>query len=854
MRLVVHIIVLLFISASAFATHIVGGEFEILHIEGDRYLFRQIQYFDVINGNPEAKDQIINASIFRKRDNVFVSSVIMRYRAESYVPYTNPECTDDRLVTNKIEYETEVTLNPNLFSDPEGYYMVWERCCRNNIITNIVQPDETGQTFYIEFPPIRKGGQSFRNSSPQLFPPLSDYACVNRLYYVDFRGFDPDGDSLVYSLATPVNSSAYEPLPTPTPAPHPKVIWSSGITSDFQIPGNPTLEINEKGFLTVTPAEEGLFVFSVKCEEFRDGVKIGEVVRDFQLFVIDCPAPGNPPVIQAKAPGSDIFRSELDVIVLSTEDDKCFEFKISDRDGSETIKLRAEAVNFEENIQSILSTNIGYINTPDDTMSIQVCLPDCPYLSNKPYIIDIIAMDYTCPLPLMDTMRLQVLVEPPPNQAPKFTQPTEETITLNYLEGSVINLPFSAIDEDLDSLLLEVVGEGFELADFGITIDTLVFEEGRIDFSLSWDTDCSVYPFAEQNEFEITLYVEDNDLCQLDNRDSITMKITIELPENNAPELSIDGSNADREIDIRVGEGIDWGVFASDADPTDQLLLQAIGTNFNIEQLEIDFAAQQGNSSVETRFLWDIACSNAIDVPGGNYEIYFIVEDADKCKEQNADTVAVRINVLPPVNYAPEILINSEMISDTVRVDAGDLIDLEIVAFDLDNDSIAMTIYNKNTFEQVGAFFQDVTGRGEIRAPFIWQTDCSFLGEDFSEQIYNFILVAEDFKCLIPKSDTLYFSVIVRDEAVNYDILPPNVFTPNEDDNINEAFYVPDLPGDNCQRQFQEVTIFNRYGKTVYTSSDRSFQWYGTNEPSGVYYYLISFTDFSIKGTVSILR
>ena len=535
MRQVVHIIAFLLISAYASATHIVGGEFEIIHIDGDRYLFRQIQYFDVINGNPEAKDQAINASVFRKRDNVFVTSIVMRYQSESYVPYTNPQCTDDRLVTNRIVYVTEVTLDPGIFSDPQGYYMVWERCCRNNIITNIVRPDETGQTFYIEFPPIRKNGKEFRNSSPQLFPPLSDYACVNRFYYVDFRGFDPDGDSLVYSLNTPSNSSVYEPLPTPTPAPHPTVIWSPGINSQYQIPGEPTLQINKKGFLTVTPSEEGLFVFSVKCEEFRDGIKLGEVVRDFQLFVIDCPDPGNPPVIQAKAPGSDIFTSELEVITLKTDDDKCFDFKISDKDGSETITLKAEPVNFEGNVQTILSTDIGFIGSPDDTMNIQVCLPDCPYLQDEPYIIDIIARDYTCPLPLMDTMRLEILVEPPPNQPPKFVEPIQENLTLTYLEGTVIDLPFSVIDDDLDSLLLTYVVDEFELEEFGVTIDTILFEDGKIDFNLSWDTDCSVYPFAEKNEFQIKLYVDDADLCSLDNRDSVIVNIKIELPANNAP-------------------------------------------------------------------------------------------------------------------------------------------------------------------------------------------------------------------------------------------------------------------------------------------------------------------------------
>jgi len=854
MSRVVHIFVLLLLSAYASATHIVGGEFEILHLEGDRYLFRQIQYFDVINGNPEAKDQVINASIFRKRDNVFVTSVVMTYRSENLVPYTNPQCTYDRLVTNRIVYMAEKTLDPELFSDPEGYYMVWERCCRNNIITNIISPDETGQTFYIEFPPIRKNGQAFRNSSPQLFPPLSDYACANRFYYVDFRGFDPDGDSLVYSLATPINSSEYEPLPIPTPAPHPTVNWISGISAEYQIPGDPTLQINQSGFLTVTPSEEGLFVFSVKCEEFRDGIKIGEVVRDFQLFVIDCPDPGNPPEILVKAPKSDVFTTELDTIILSVDDEKCFDFKISDKDGSETITLKAEPVNFEDSVQNILSAQIGFINSPEDTMEIQVCLPDCPYLLDEPYIIDIIAQDYTCPLPLMDTMRLIVLVEPPPNKPPRFSNPVNDNIALTYVEGSVINLPFSAVDEDLDSLLLEVAGDDFDLLEFGLEIDTLVFEDGKIDFNLSWNTDCSVYPFADKNEFEIKLYVDDADQCWIDNRDSITLHIKIELPANNAPLVLVENESIDQEYVYRVGDEVLLDVRAFDGDPNDLLTLEAIGTNFDLTDVGIQFENQEGNSNIRADLSWNVDCNDFKGVPEGRYDILFIAEDEDKCKVQNADTVVLKLNILPPLNHPPEILINSETIGDTINVDAGSMIDLEILAFDLDKDSIGVRMLNSQLSDEIGASFSASSSKNDIYTNFTWQTDCSLLGDDFSDGIYNFSIVVNDHKCIIPKADTLNFSIVIQDEAIDYEFLPPNVFTPNESDEINDSFFVPDLPGDNCRRQFQEVAIFNRYGKKIFNSKRHDFEWYGKDQPSGVYYYIISYTDFSVRGTVSILR
>jgi gliding motility-associated-like protein len=103
-------------------------------------------------------------------------------------------------------------------------------------------------------------------------------------------------------------------------------------------------------------------------------------------------------------------------------------------------------------------------------------------------------------------------------------------------------------------------------------------------------------------------------------------------------------------------------------------------------------------------------------------------------------------------------------------------------------------------------------------------------------------------------SDTLRMSIAIQDERINYDFLPPNVFTPNSSDDINETYFVPDLPGNNCERQFKNVVIYNRYGVEVYSSAELDFHWDGEDHPTGVYYYLISYTDFSIKGTLSILR
>ena len=99
------------------------------------------------------------------------------------------------------------------------------------------------------------------------------------------------------------------------------------------------MEISLDGFLTITPRDVGLYVFAVRCEEFRDGIKIGEVRRDFQMLVVQeggCPDIVNPPKpsIVGKGPTDSVFGTtgQLSVSYLNTVPigERCFEVKISD--------------------------------------------------------------------------------------------------------------------------------------------------------------------------------------------------------------------------------------------------------------------------------------------------------------------------------------------------------------------------------------------------------------------------------------------------------------------------------------------------------------------------------------------
>ena len=249
-RLLITLLVLFSGFHTLWGTHIVGGEFELIHVEDYRYRLNLILYFDQIYGNPGAEDTFVFPYIFRTSDNAFMDSVTLANTSSALVPYTQPNCAIGDLVTRRILYTTTLELSPTQYNDPQGYYIAWERCCRNNFVNNINyggQINSVGQTFFLQFPPVEKDAMPFVNSTPVLFPPLRDYACVGKPFYTEFGGTDLDGDSLVYSLVDPLDSSTDQARPQITSAPYKSIPWVPGIDAENMVPGRPPLAGDRRG-------------------------------------------------------------------------------------------------------------------------------------------------------------------------------------------------------------------------------------------------------------------------------------------------------------------------------------------------------------------------------------------------------------------------------------------------------------------------------------------------------------------------------------------------------------------------------------------------------------------------------
>ena len=282
------------------ATHIVGGHLEMkaLPDKPGHFKISLIYCFDELQTWPAAADALI--VIYRKQDNQFMDSLRISNQTLTNRPpvvFANQACaTSAKMKLSMVRYEGELQVNPDTYTDASGYYLAYQTCCRNGGVINIQKPNRAGYVYYLEFPAMVKNGKSVTNSSPAFGTLNGEYICINKPFTFNFNASDADGDQLRYSISTPLygfqdaNGNPYI-----RPAPYPEVQWIAGYGPGNEIPGNPPLSIDaQTGQLSVTATKLGLFVFAIRVEEFRHGEKIGEVRRDYQFLVVDCPSVSPP--------------------------------------------------------------------------------------------------------------------------------------------------------------------------------------------------------------------------------------------------------------------------------------------------------------------------------------------------------------------------------------------------------------------------------------------------------------------------------------------------------------------------------------------------------------------------------
>lgn len=163
-------------------------------------------------------------------------------------------------------YQGTVVLAPPC----DSWTISWSQCCRNPAV-NV--PNSTLDDMFAEA--VLNTATNPCNSSPVFTAAPIPFVCLNQPVSYNYGVYDPDGDSLVYSLI-----SARQDLMT-------NLVYGAGYSATAPIPGI-TLDPNT-GAVNFTPTMIGNFVVVVQVEEYDAfGNLLGSVMRDMQFTVINC--------------------------------------------------------------------------------------------------------------------------------------------------------------------------------------------------------------------------------------------------------------------------------------------------------------------------------------------------------------------------------------------------------------------------------------------------------------------------------------------------------------------------------------------------------------------------------------
>lgn len=331
--------ILIITCLSVRANHILGGNFELNNTGTNGYYELKLNlFFDKAIRQVNTSDNNYAVAIFQKSNNKLMKALTLTTFEPQGTPFvfTNEQCaTSQGLNIAVISYLQNIYLDPEVYKDPQGYYIVWDRCCRN-AASNIANASGSGMLFYLEFPPLKDAnGTEFKNSSPQFSTPNGEYICKGQPFKFNNSASDADGDQLRYSFVTPFNGFSNSSTPAPNPvgsSNYPVISWVGGYSANTAIPSNPAMTIDANGIISVKSDQLGLFVFSVLVEELRNGLVIGRIRRDFQLKVIDCQAPPVTPIIFKELNPFPTQLSNLDIcefgfVEISTKNDPNYQYQ-----------------------------------------------------------------------------------------------------------------------------------------------------------------------------------------------------------------------------------------------------------------------------------------------------------------------------------------------------------------------------------------------------------------------------------------------------------------------------------------------------------------------------------------------
>lgn len=252
-------------------SHNRGGEITYIHLGGLTYEFTITTCTDLgsVTGTdrPELFLDFDLGTAFAQRDTLL---------RDSQLPLS-------------LNHKKNIYIGIHTFTSTGSHRITMEDPNRNAGILNIWPGGNSDdavfalETFLIISPVL---GASGGNNSVQFTEcPCPAVGCLNRPYCYNPMSYDPDGDSLSYELVVPLGQDAL-----------PLLLGSYYVFPDAIGGGNFTIDPVFGTVCWNNPLMVGEFNFTILISEWRNGYKIGSVIRDIQLTISNN-CSNNPPDI-----------------------------------------------------------------------------------------------------------------------------------------------------------------------------------------------------------------------------------------------------------------------------------------------------------------------------------------------------------------------------------------------------------------------------------------------------------------------------------------------------------------------------------------------------------------------------
>lgn len=390
-------ILFIFICTTVFASHNSGGEITFKYLAPNQYLV-QLQLYRDCNGAALGNTAVVNYTSAACGVNASLT-----VHSQSVTDIT-PLCTtatsacggSGSIGAEAHVYEAVLSLPPGC----NDWILYTETCCRSSLITNI--SGSNSNSIYIEAHLDNSAG--LFNNSPSFLSTPQVFGCIGQTINFQQFAFDQDGDSLVYSLIDAMQTASTN------------VTYNAGFSGVNPLTVPITLDPITGG-ITFTPniAQNG--VIAILIEEYRNGVKVGSIMRDIQFVIENCS--NNLPILS----GINNVAGSFDTTIC-TGVTLCFDIFGSDPDVGQIITLSS--------INSITGSTFTP-STVGSTPSGTFCWATNPG-DEGVYYLEVIAKDDACPLAGYSSQVYTINVSPNPHL------PVNAGVDASICPGGSVNL------------------------------------------------------------------------------------------------------------------------------------------------------------------------------------------------------------------------------------------------------------------------------------------------------------------------------------------------------------------------------------------------------------------------------